>query len=169
MSGGLRRHSLESARNVVDSVLKEFTELEAARRSRRRTSPRQGSSQRFADAEPRIDFQPHVEPGAPGDALPRFFTLDELVESIEKVTRSRRQRVAQDLLRSRAASRLRSWGISTASKSGAKTWSVSIRAGCNRPPSGCDNIFEGRRCVRPCAKFPPGPVCNQHSTTIDHT
>ena len=62
--------SLESAQQVVESVLKEFRQSEAGRRSGRRTAPRQGSSEGLADAESGIHFQPHVESGPAGDALP---------------------------------------------------------------------------------------------------
>ncbi len=62
--------SLEIGGKVVESVLKEFTDLKAGTASRRRAAARQGPSEGLADAEPGIDFQPHVQPGAAGDALP---------------------------------------------------------------------------------------------------
>ena len=62
--------SLESAKQVVESVLQGIHGPEAETRARRRSAPRQGSSERFADAESGIDLQPDVEPGAAGDVLP---------------------------------------------------------------------------------------------------
>ena len=62
--------SLESAKQVVESVLKEFTDLKQQRAAGGRSAPREGSSEGFADAESGIDFEPHVESGAAGDALP---------------------------------------------------------------------------------------------------
>ena len=61
--------SIESARKVVESILKEFRELKQQPRQRRRIAARQGSSEGLADAEPGIHLQPHVQPGAPGDVL----------------------------------------------------------------------------------------------------
>jgi len=88
--------SLESARKVVESILKEFTELKQqevpAEELRRAKDHLKGSlmlslestSSRMSNlARQEMHFQ-------------RFFTLDELVESIEKVTSSEVQRVAQD-------------------------------------------------------------------------
>ena len=92
--------SLESAKKVVDCVMKEFSELETTNCSSRRTPARERSSEGLADAESRIHVEPDVKSGAPADAfLGRFFTLDELVESIEKVTADQVQRVAQDFFR----------------------------------------------------------------------
>jgi predicted Zn-dependent peptidase len=88
--------SLESARLVVDCVLKEFTELKQnevpAEELRRAKDHLKGSlmlglestSSRMSNlARQEMHFQ-------------RFFTLDELVESIEVVTAAGVQRVAQD-------------------------------------------------------------------------
>ena len=88
--------SLESARKVVESILKEFTELKQqevpAEELRRAKDHLKGSlmlslestSSRMSNlARQEMHFQ-------------RFFTLDELVESIEKVTSGEVQRVAQD-------------------------------------------------------------------------
>ncbi len=61
--------SLESAKQVVESVLKEFTDLKQETRTRGGGSPGQGPSQRFAHAQPRIDFQPNVKPRPPGNEL----------------------------------------------------------------------------------------------------
>jgi len=88
--------SLESAKKVVGSVLKEFTELKQTEvppeELRRAKDHLKGSlmlslestSSRMSNlARQEMHFQ-------------RFFTLDELVESIEKVTAAEVQRVAQD-------------------------------------------------------------------------
>jgi predicted Zn-dependent peptidase len=88
--------SLESAKHVVESVMKEFTELKESEVSpeelRRAKDHLKGSlmlslestSSRMSNlARQEMHFQ-------------RFFTLDELVESIEKVTAAGVQRVAQD-------------------------------------------------------------------------
>jgi len=88
--------SLESAKKVVESILKEFTELKQqevpAEELRRAKDHLKGSlmlslestSSRMSNlARQEMHFQ-------------RFFTLDELVESIEKVTAAEVQHVAQD-------------------------------------------------------------------------
>ena len=88
--------SLESARKVVDCVLKEFSELKQqivpAEELRRAKDHLKGSlmlglestSSRMSNlARQQMHFG-------------RFFSLDELVESIEKVTADEVQRVAQD-------------------------------------------------------------------------
>jgi predicted Zn-dependent peptidase len=92
--------SLESARNVVDCVLKEFSELKQqtvpAEELRRAKDHLKGSlmlslestSSRMSNlARQEMHFG-------------RFFSLDELVESIEKVTADEVQRVAQDFFKS---------------------------------------------------------------------
>ncbi len=94
--------SLESARKVVDCVLKEFTslkqELVPAEELRRAKDHMKGSlmlslestSSRMSNlARQQMYFG-------------RFVTLDELVESIEKVTAEEVQRVSQDFFRSEA-------------------------------------------------------------------
>jgi len=91
--------SLESARKVIDCVLKEFTELKQepvpAEELRRAKDHMKGSlmlslestSSRMSNlARQQMHFN-------------RFFTLDELVESIEKVTADEVQRVARDFFR----------------------------------------------------------------------
>jgi predicted Zn-dependent peptidase len=88
--------SLESAKKVVDSILKEFTELKEkdvpAEELRRAKDHLKGSlmlslestSSRMSNlARQEMHFR-------------RFFTLDELIESIEKVTAPDIQRVARD-------------------------------------------------------------------------
>jgi predicted Zn-dependent peptidase len=92
---------LESAKQVVESVMREFTELKQHEVSpeelRRAKDHLKGSlmlslestSSRMSNlARQEMHFQ-------------RFFTLDELVESIEKVTAAGVQRVAQDFFDSK--------------------------------------------------------------------
>jgi predicted Zn-dependent peptidase len=92
--------SLESAKQVVDCVLKEFSELKQelvpAEELRRAKDHLKGSlmlslestSSRMSNlARQQMHFG-------------RFFSLDELVESIEKVTADEVQRVAQDFFKS---------------------------------------------------------------------
>jgi predicted Zn-dependent peptidase len=92
--------SLESAKKVVDCVLKEFSELKQqivpAEELRRAKDHLKGSlmlslestSSRMSNlARQEMHFG-------------RFFSLDELVESIEKVTSDEVQRVAQDFFKS---------------------------------------------------------------------
>jgi predicted Zn-dependent peptidase len=92
--------SLESARKVVDCVLKEFSELKQqtvpTEELRRAKDHLKGSlmlslestSSRMSNlARQEMHFR-------------RFFSLDELVESIEKVTADEVQRVAQDFFKS---------------------------------------------------------------------
>ena len=93
---GLRRHIARIGRKVVESVLKEFTELKQqqvpAEEVRRAKDHLKGSlmlslestSSRMSNlARQEMHFH-------------RFFSLDELVESIEKVTAEDVQRVAQN-------------------------------------------------------------------------
>jgi predicted Zn-dependent peptidase len=93
--------SLESARKVVDCVLKEFSELKQeivpAEELRRAKDHLKGSlmlslestSSRMSNlARQQMHFA-------------RFFSLDELVESIEKVTANEVQRVAQDFFQAK--------------------------------------------------------------------
>jgi predicted Zn-dependent peptidase len=93
--------SLESARKVVDCVLKEFSELKQeivpAEELRRAKDHLKGSlmlslestSSRMSNlARQQMHFA-------------RFFSLDELVESIEKVTADEVQRVAQDFFQAK--------------------------------------------------------------------
>ena len=61
--------SLNSARKVVESILAEFRELKDLAGAGRRTAASQGPPQGVPDAQPGVDFQPDVEPGAAGDVF----------------------------------------------------------------------------------------------------
>ncbi len=65
--------SLESARKVVDSVLKEFQRSETESCGGRRTAPGKGPPERFAHAQSGIHLQPYVKSGPPGNVLPSVF------------------------------------------------------------------------------------------------
>ena len=78
--------SLESARQVVESIVKEFRQLKEQRvgeeELRRAKDHLKGSLMLGLEST----ASRMSESGAPGDVFGRFFTLDELVESIEAVT-----------------------------------------------------------------------------------